>query len=297
MSWHVIRAGAHDHPNVVKGEEVIPGGPSRAWIDDVRDEYGEDSPYYVARVEARFPETATDALVRREWIERAHDLWRRGALEEAAEGTRSTLGVDPARLGPDRTVVCWRQGPVVREFRSWRGLDTMETAGKILDFIKTLLRATPGVKHVVVDEVGLGGGVLDRLKETCRELGRYIDTDGVEVTNPRPPQAKGFQAGSRAPNADRFTNARAQAFWRVRKLLEEGRLALPPDADGLAEELLATRVRFASDGRTKIESKKGLKRRLGRSPDLADALAVSLGPDLEDPTAKRARFTKRVRFR
>lgn len=290
MSWHVIRAGAHEHPNVVEGEEVIPGGPSRAWIEDVRDEYGEDSPYYVARVEARFPETASDALVKRVWIERAHEAYRKGALEEDARWTRCTLGVDPARLGPDRTVVCWRQGPVVRDFRSWRGLDTMETAGRILDYLKTLLRSTPGVKTVVVDEVGLGGGVLDRLKETCRDLKRYIDTDGVEVTNPRRPRAEGFQAGAKAPNSDRFVNARAQAFWRVRKLLEEERLALPPDADGLAEELIETRVRFGSDGRTKIEPKEDLKRRLGRSPDLADALAVSLGPELEDPSTNRVWF-------
>lgn len=281
--WARIQTSAFDHPNLdPEADREIPGGPSEGWLRRMRDRWGEGSPQWTARVEGEFPEESQDALVRREWLERAFELHRSGALDGEARGEPLVLGVDPARLGPDRTVVAVRQGPVVRAFRSWRQLDTMETAGRILRLVKRLQRETAGVRTVAVDEVGLGGGVLDRLRETLRVLEHFEAEDGTEVVAGHRPSPQGFSAGKRAPQPERFANARAQAYWRIRKLLEEGRLALPPDADGLAEELLATRVEFRSDGRTAIESKDALKGRLGRSPDLADALAVSLAPDLKE---------------
>lgn len=278
-TWQRFRTAAADTPNVRAGEVVRPGFPAPGWPQDVKREYGEDSAFYRGRVEAEFPSSSEDALVEGPWVASALERWSDGALEAEARGTPIDVGVDPARLGPDRTAACVRQGPVVRGFETWRGADTMETTGRIVQLVRRLQADTAGVRYVVVDEVGLGAGVLDRLRETLPDLGRFTDADGREVTNRRP-RARGFSAGERAGRPDRFADLRAQAYWRIRKLLEGGDLALPPE-DGLPEELMQTRVRFASDGRTRIESKEDLKSRLGRSPDLADALAVSLGPDLE----------------
>lgn len=82
--WHVIQASAHDHPNVREGRPVIPGGPSRQWIEDVAADYGRDSPYFVARVEGRFPESSVDGLFRRSWLDAAVERYEE---RRAAEGS------------------------------------------------------------------------------------------------------------------------------------------------------------------------------------------------------------------
>jgi hypothetical protein len=76
----------------------------------------------------------------------------------------------------------------------------------------------------------------------------------------------------------RFANRRAQAFWQLRKLLEEGRLALPSAwRDQLVRELTAISWAPTGAGKIIIESKADVKARLhGASPDFADALAMAV---------------------
>lgn len=293
--WHAVKIAAESIPNVREGRTVVPGLLTREGVERIRREYGEGSPFYVSRVLAEFPSEAADSLVLREWLDRARARFISGELEPP-ERTPFTLGVDPARLGPDRTAVVIRQGAVVRGFETWNGLDTMATAARVRDLAARLLadHAGPGfgdvagVEAVLVDEVGLGGGVLDRLRETLPAL-EWVEVRGEDRYRPRAvtrrPEARAFNASKAAGLPERFRNLRAQAYWRLRKLLEEGALALPdgPDGEALAEELLSTRVRFGADGRTEIEGKDALKARLGRSPDLADALVISLAAELAAP--------------
>jgi hypothetical protein len=287
--WHSIRIAASDIPNVVEGRTVVPGLLTKEGVGRFVREYGEASPVVQSRVHAQFPSDSTMGLVQRQWLQAAVDRWREGDL---APDTWTVLGVDPARLGPDRTAVCIRQGGVVQRFEVWRGADTMETAEKIFGLVSSLLDEVGPVGTVYVDEVGLGGGVLDRLKRTLPDL-RFHYYDGLDTSRPQVRSgsvaARGFIAGARAGFPARFANFRAQGFWHLRKLLEDGRIALPPN-EGLLEELLATRVRFLPDGRTAIESKDAIQNRLGRSPDLADALVISLTPELPHTNRKRVRF-------
>jgi hypothetical protein len=125
----------------------------------------------------------------------------------------------------------------------------------------------PGAGKLIVDEIGLGAGVLDRL----RELGY---------------RAKGFNGGSSPRDKDRFANLRAASYWMLREKLEAGEVALPAD-EGLAEELLATSWRPTSEGRVKIDAKDDIRSRLGRSPDRADAVCMAIGGE----AGKRQRFS------
>lgn len=293
-SWHSIKIPAHEHPNIREGRGVIRGGPASDWPETIAEEYGRDSSFYRSFVEAEFPEEATDALVTAEWADRAVDLHRSGALDGEARLSHYILGIDPARLGPDRTVVAVRRGPVVERFEEWRGADTMETADRVRALARGLLEeyraGEPGggVEAAYVDEVGLGGGVLDRLRETMPDV-RWVEYStrglGGRIYT-RSPRVEPFNAAKAAGLPDRFRNQRAQAYWTLRKRLEDGRLALP-DLPGLREELLAHRVRFGADGRTEIESKDDVKARIGCSPDLADALVISLAPTLTRAAGRR----------
>ena len=111
--------------------------------------------------------------------------------------------------------------------------------------------------HVVVDVIGLGSGVYDRL---------------VEQDYPAIPH----NSSSRPRKPKQFKNRRAEVFWNVRTMLEENRIALPRD-EKLFEELLAHQYAIKSDGLIQIESKEDVRKKLGRSPDRADAVVMALG--------------------
>jgi len=116
--------------------------------------------------------------------------------------------------------------------------------------------------------VGLGAGVLDRLKE-------------LEFA------VIGFNGGRSPSDGGRYLNARAEAYWRLRELLEAGEVALPPD-EKLMDELLSVRWRPTPEGKVRIEAKDDLKARLGRSPDRADAIVMAIAGEVARKRLPRA---------
>lgn len=291
-NWHAIRIAVTDHPNIQQGRMVIPGGPSPSWPEEMAAEYGTDSPMYQARVLAEFPSTAEESLVQRVWLERAAERWEawRDWREDETDPAPG-IGVDVARLGMDRTVMAVRRGNVLEELKRIERGDTMETAARLArEFARVRLGKayvgrsayrpvlwfpgrdpSPGTHPVVpiVDEAGVGGGVVDRLRE-----------DGLEVV--------GFNS-SFSPigkDADRYLNLRAQAYWRLRHGLEHDEFAIPYHAE-LWEELMATSWWLNSSGKVQIEEKKTIKAVLKRSPDYADAVAMAF---FESPPKASVRF-------
>ncbi len=164
------------------------------------------------------------------------------------------MGVDVARsVNGDASCLAVVQGSTLRRLVVFRLADTMAVVQRV---IAEVALAHPA--RIRVDESGPGGGVVDRL----RQLG-YDRVEGVPF-------------GGRASDPTRFLNARAEMFWHVRAALDAGTLALPDDPDLLAD-LTSLRFELLPRGTLKIESKDEIRRRLGRSPDRADALALALG--------------------
>ena len=114
--------------------------------------------------------------------------------------------------------------------------------------------------RIVVDAVGMGTGVCDRLKQWSYVVDEYV-------------------GGTFAARGEKFSNKRAEAFWNIRELLEARKIAFPPD-EKLIEELLALRWRELG-GKIQLEAKDRLKSRLGRSPDRADALTMAFASNLD----------------
>lgn len=131
----------------------------------------------------------------------------------------------------------------------------MQTTGRV----GGILKANPGAR-AIVDTDGLGAGVTDRLRE-----------QGYEVV--------AFHAGSKSGRRDRsgelgFLNLRAEAWWSFREALDpafESKIELPPD-DILIGDLTTPHWTITSSSRVQIEGKQEIRRRLGRSPDRADAV-------------------------
>lgn len=159
------------------------------------------------------------------------------------------LGVDVARFGDDRTVLCVRQGLWTRDVRTFTGLSTMEVANRVIDCIN---QHRP--QAVFIDAGAMGAGVIDRLRQL-----QY--------------QVSEVNFGEAALSTDRYANIRAEMYFKCRDWLTSGG-ALPKNAE-LKTELSTVEYKFNPSGRIILEPKEKLKERTGKSPDLADALVLT----------------------
>ena len=254
--WHPIRISAEEHPNVIEGREVIPGGPTREWADRMSREWGgKESNMYRARVLGEFPDQGEEALIARSWVDAA--VARFQDMKEVPEG-EPIVAVDVAQYGVDKTVLGVRRGNVLQRFEAWGNTPLTETTRRVAEEARRE-GVTSGIAEerwgrIVVDSLGVGAMVADQLREW-----------GFRVTY--------FNAGLRDV-PDRFLNVRAEAHWELRTRLEEGRIAFPKDTL-LVDELIAVRWKPTADNKVQIEAKDDLKGRIGRSPDRADCLMMA----------------------
>ena len=218
---------------------------SPEWIADRAQDWGEGSPLYVTRVLGEFADAGEGVLFPLPLLDAAMG-------QAAAGGTAAALGVDVARsVAGDLNTVARCAGGQLDVLRAWRSPDLMRTVERVLHVV-----AETGIRRLAVDVGGPGGGVADRL----RELGYAVEP---------------VHFGGGAAEPERFKNRRAELFWRLREALERGTAALAED-DDVRADLSALRYQFTADGRILVEGKDEVRRRLGRSPDRADALALAL---------------------
>lgn len=225
----------------------------RAWIEARKKEWGEGSPMYQTRVLGEFAESSQDSLIMLAWIEAAVDKQIEQSETEPLE-----IGIDCARFGEDKTAFVIRQGAFVRMIESHGGWDTMQTAGRAVELIR---RYNP--KLVKVDVIGLGAGVVDRLKE-----------QGFE-------QVVGVNVAQSATDKERFKNLRAELWWGLRERFQEGNISIE-DHEELIAQLSNIRFKLTSAGQYQIEEKDELKKRGFHSPDEADALVLAFAPVQEN---------------
>jgi phage terminase large subunit len=223
---------------------------SKDFIADMAQRYGENSNAYRVRVLGEFPISEDDTLIGRGVV---LDAMNRDITPSPT--TPEVWGLDVSRYGNDRTALCKRKGPVVREIRTWRGLDLMQTAGQVIAEYNAMPVDQRPVE-ILVDSIGIGAGLVDRL----REVG--LPVRGINVS----------ESSSTLSNCYRL---RDELWKNVKDWLEKRDCKLPNDED-LLTDLTSCRYSFNSQGKLRVESKDDLKRRGFRSPDLADSLCLSL---------------------
>ena len=236
----------HIHISAMEAlDQGIPGLTDAEWIESRRNEWGDGSPAWQSRVLGEFPDSSDDALMPLSFVEHAE------RLHNPPAGVKR-LGVDVARFGSDETVFMTRDDTGVRHIEGHRGWDTMKTTGRVISAMREL-----GVKacDTFVDDAGLGGGVTDRLNE-----------QGVKVV------AVNFGAGA-VDNA-RFANVRAECYWMLRQALIDD-FSLEGAGSAIGGQLSAINLGYTSKGQILLEAKEKIKKRVGRSPDHADALALT----------------------
>jgi phage terminase large subunit len=214
------------------------------WVADKYLRWGEGNPMWDSRVMGEFPIEGEDTLIPLRYIEAA----RTRHLPVKADDPEQ-IGQDYARFGSDRTEFCYRKGPKPLEWRTYSHQDTMATAQKSSAFIELYPSAS-----TVVDEIGLGAGVYDRLLQLLpnREI-------------------LGANVGMPAFDTERFANLRAEIHWGLRERFIQGDIdltALPQDVyDDLSAQLSAITFKYTTRGQIQIESKQDMKKRGLPSPD------------------------------
>jgi len=222
-------------------------------------EYGEDSPQARVEVYGEFPASGDGQFISPMLVDDAAKRTRHKDMSAPI-----VLGIDPARGGADSTVIAVRQGRDLIALRRYHGADTMEVVGRVIEAIEEFKPTL-----AVIDEGGLGYGILDRLNEQ-----RY--------------KVRGVNFGWKSKNAIMWGNKRAELWGAMRDWLRSA--SIPSDRQ-LKADLTGPMEKPNSSGTIFLEGKKEMKARGLASPDAADALACTFA----FPVAHREYVEKPVR--
>ncbi|MFE7357735.1 hypothetical protein ACFU8Q_32530 [Streptomyces sp. NPDC057543] len=248
--------------HVTLQEAIDAGRISEDWARQRARQWGKDSALYANRVLGEFRAADEDSVIPLAWVEAAVERWL--AWDQAGRPPvdgRRILGVDVARSGADSTVLAHRHGPLIAELETHDQGDTMQTTARVQ---ASVAGDTAGLVPVV-DSIGVGGGVVDRLREL-----------GVPVL----PYTGAAKTKARTRDGEwGFVNVRSAAYWRLRELLDPAfgaELMFPPD-DLLLSDLTTPTwdVTTGVPPRIQVERKEDVVSRLGRSPDRGDSVAMS----------------------
>lgn len=227
------------------------------WAYDKAGSWGIDSPMFQSRVLGEFPTETEDTLIPLQYIEAA--VAREQVL--APSDGREVIGVDVARFGSDKTVLVHRKGWKVEGIKEFQRQDLMQTAGVVANELRLHPTASANI-----DDVGVGGGVVDRLKE-------QPDYDS---------RVTGVNVGTKPQDEAMYVNLRAEGYSHLKHLFVSGTAQIPDDEE-LKAQLSNLKVKFTSRGQLQIESKDDMKKRGLPSPDKADALMLAFLPSLSAP--------------
>ena len=204
------------------------------------------------------------------WIQLAHQRWEATGKPELPQ---HQLGVDVARGGQDKTVIAKRYGQWIAPLVKYPGKYTPDGP----EVAAYVLREREAGASVSIDVVGVGASAYDFLVHA-------IGAAAVDAVNNATKTDTTDASGQL-----QFTNTRAELYWLLREALDPAAgatLALPPDAELLAD-LTAAHYEIRL-GKIKVEEKEEIIKRLGRSPDCADAVVLAM---YEKPQKKKMRLT------
>ena len=308
---NVVELSAFNHPNVITGENLIPGAVDRPttlrrvneWtrpltVEETPDgqcfetpdflvgEIGEDRlgrPFpplpagwrkivdsqFAHMVLARYPAAAPTQLISEEWVDAAVTRWQVYVAqfgEMPPLGAKAIMGADVGEYGHDDSALCMRYGGWVAPFLTWQGVDVLVTGDKVADYYVQY-----NGMRVNVDGTGVGAGVAPQVMRSlkARKYGfRRGDVNRIMVG----------EIPTKEVEHGQFAQLRDQLWWEVREWLRGDPGAMLPPDDELRDELLAPTYERTPKGKIKVTDKPTLRTKLGRSPNKADALALTFAP-------------------
>jgi hypothetical protein len=306
---NVVHLSAFEHPNVITGRDIIPGAVTRNtvgrrindWTRELmrgeeRDESCFDVPDFIVGYEAQaqdgrtyppiqpgvrkvteiafyymvlgvYPPQGEFQLISSEHIDLARSRWDQYVSTHGRIppfGIQPRIGADLAEYGVDVNVACARYGNFVDEFRTWNGVDVDMSTRMLLEICREL---DSGL--LLVDGTGIGAACAPSVVRLGREKHRLeLAAMTVKVAE-RPSPVFTTEKGE-------FKLLRDRMWWMTREWLANENAMLPPDPM-LIEELKCPTY-TVKDGKIRVMDKDTMRKILKRSPDRAEALALTHVP-------------------
>jgi hypothetical protein len=265
-TYQVVKISAWDTPNFtgeLVSDTIHNALLSRAWVEEMRVKWGADPdrpdavpdhPFWQSKVEAEYPDEAANAVIRLSDLVRARSSERDGRLAKVDERHATAVGVDVAGSDHgDESVVRGRKGLRLLDQFTTRTGDPEELEDWLIDRIDLLQAGS-----VAIDADGIGFGYVGAIR---RRRGRQVSVTPI-------------RSAASAFDPKQFKNRRAEMWWQLRQALAatgDQQLDWTVMDDDTAAQLLMVRYQ-THKGKILVESKDGLRQRMGRSPDNADAV-------------------------
>lgn len=238
--------------------------------------YGKDSNVVLVRVYGQFPKQEDDVFIGYQMVEKA-------GMQELEEKpiARISLGVDVARYGDDETVIVQNVDGDITIPVKMHGKSLMRTVGEIVALYKNIMsnyQDYGGKIYVNIDDTGLGGGVTDRLEEIKGEeqLDRLVICP-INAASKVPDDVVEIGTG-KIPANELYDNLTTYMWAGIKDAIEQSKLSLQKVSkeNELYAQISCRKYRLTSRGKILLESKDEMKKRGIGSPDMADALALSI---------------------
>ena len=269
-----IRISALDYPNIVTDEVVVPGAVTQGSIDRRRDKYGKDSPFYLSRVRGISPAQSSESLIMIKWVEQCF------YTKHPDNNTMNAVGVDVARSkSGDMAALAWGNMNNLIRLEEFQCPDASHLAYNLI-FDKVTLRLKGYTDYncgkiyeydissdfIGIDVVGVGASTIETLAN--------------EGHNPQSLQGGQWKEALTLDEQGKplynFVSLRAMMYWYLREDLRMKRLNIHLGDKILYNKLLKELITpkyIVSSNTIKVEAKENIIKRLGYSPNLADAVA------------------------
>jgi hypothetical protein len=245
--WHIIRiTGDPDDPN--RSPRI-----DKAWAQHQIDAYGRENPWVMAYILGKFPPSSLNTLLGDQDV---RDAMARDYRPDVYAWAQPRLGVDVARYGDDRTVIFPRQGKRAFQPDIMRHARDSAVSTDIATKVLSRRQDFPDAPIIMDATGGWAAGASDVLQA--------MDKRQAPVN---------VQFHAQAYD-QRYKNRRAEMWFAMAEWIKAG--GQIPNIPELVGELSAPTYTYVN-GKFQLEPKDQVKERLGRSPDLADALALTFG--------------------
>lgn len=253
-----------EHPD--HGRAYYSPRVKKKYVDTIIKKYGKDSAVFDVRVRGIFPRASDDSIFPLEWAERAA-LLPLPSFDPRADGF--SVVVDPSRGGAAETAIgIFRKGICI-EINGYKGLtSSIQVANRAHEQVLKYQGMGLHLNEIIVDQPGVGGGVIDNLRRDFNHPVRGYDGGKPLVTGVDPED-----------DCKMFQNRRARDHWQLRRKLEQGNYPIPAD-DFLVAQMATVHYSYNKQEKIQVEGKQDMKDRLGdeASPDRSDVMVMGSAP-------------------
>lgn len=179
------------------------------------------------------------------------DKWLVAAMKAPSIFGGKIIVCDVARFGDDKTEIMLLDGSEIEQQKTLGYARTTEVSALLTEWSRQNNDCP-----IVVDEIGVGAGVVDQLYERGR-------------------QVIPFNAAEKADNEEKYYNKRAEAWWECAEHFSKTELGCARMSTELRKQLCVPTYEFRN-GRILIEKKEKIKQRLGYSPDKGDCYVMGI---------------------